>query len=145
MAGFTVSHMLKYTEQVGFTTRRRLVRSHPQSGAEAVRISIAYTDKLAFSLPGRFPHERMKCERFGGFADARHAAFQVPAETRGGWRGGVRSSNRQICHLIVQRKKKRVVETAVCCAVCCVGWGDNSVFTLAFFFFFFFLHHYKRR
>ena len=58
--------------------------SHPQSRAEAIHISISYTDKLAFSLPGRFPHERMKCERFGGFADARHTAFQVPTETRGG-------------------------------------------------------------
>lgn len=84
MAGFTISHMLKHTEQVGFTTRRGPLCSHPQSRAEAIHISISYTDKLAFSLPGRFPRERMKCKRFGGFADARHTAFQVPAETRGG-------------------------------------------------------------
>lgn len=83
----SVSHMLKHTEQVGFTTRRRPLCSHPQSRAVAIHISISYTDKLPFPLPGRFPHERMKCKRFDGFADARHVAFQVPTETGMGGEG----------------------------------------------------------
>ncbi|KAL7374042.1 hypothetical protein ABVT39_020794 [Epinephelus coioides] len=33
---------------------------------------------------GRFPHERMKCETFGGFADARHTAFKCPQRLVGG-------------------------------------------------------------
>ena len=77
------SHMLQHTEQVGSTTRRGPLCSHPQSRAEATHISISYTDKLAFPLPGRFPHERLKCRRFGGFADARHAALQLPTGARG--------------------------------------------------------------
>lgn len=93
----------------GFYNKEGCLCSHPQSRAEAIHISISYTDKLAFLLPGRFPHERMKCERFGGFADACRTAFQVPTETS---REGVRSINRQICHLIIQIKNKLVMQTA---------------------------------
>jgi len=81
LAEFTVSHMLKHTDQVGFTTRRKALCSHPQNRVEAIHISISYTDKLAFPLPGRFPHEWMKCERFGVFADAHCFASQEPTET----------------------------------------------------------------
>lgn len=117
--------MLRHTEQVGFTTTRGPLRSRAHGRAEATHISISYTDKLAFSLPGRFPHEWMKCERFGRFADARHTAFQVPTERHG---GGVRSSNRQIKNKLVTaeteagRNSHREVWG---CTVCCVGRGGQ--------------------
>lgn len=85
LAGVTISHMLKHTEQVGFTTRSGPLRSHPQSRAEAMHISISYTDKLAFSLPGRFPHERLKCKRFGEFRRCSpHCFSSAHRDSRGG-------------------------------------------------------------
>ncbi len=144
LAGFTLSHMLKHTEQVGFTTSSGPLCSHPQSRAEATHISISYTDKLAFLLPGRFPHRRMKCESFGGFADARHTAFQVPTETRG---ARVRSSNRQLRHLIVQiknewwcrlqrRKKRGIVKVRGEKGVQYVVWAEGQYFIQIDSFFF---------
>lgn len=126
--------MLRHTEQVGFTTTRGPLRSRAHGRAEATHISISYTDKLPFSLPGRFPHEWMKRERFGRFADARHTAFQVPTERHG---GGVRSSNRQIKNKLVTTETEAGIVIGKCGGVQYVVWagGDNSVVTLSSFFF----------
>lgn len=59
VACLITSHMLKHTEQA----RGPPWCSPAQSQVLATRISILYTDKLTFSLPGKFPHERMKCKR----------------------------------------------------------------------------------
>lgn len=64
VARLIISPMLKHTEQVALTvTRGPLWCSSAQSQAPATHISILYTDKRAFSLPGKFSHERMKCKR----------------------------------------------------------------------------------
>lgn len=87
VACFAISHMLKHTEQVGFTTTRGPQCSLAHGRAEASHISISHTDKLAFSLPGRFPLEWMKCKRFG-VGDVCYTAFQVSTGRRGGGSGG---------------------------------------------------------
>lgn len=64
VARLIISPMLKHTEQVALAaTRGPLWGSSAQSQAPATHISILYTDKWAFSLPGKFSHERMKCKR----------------------------------------------------------------------------------
>lgn len=64
VAYLIISHMLKHTEQVAFTATRGPQWCSPaQSQTPATGISILYTDKCTLSLPGKFPHERMKCKR----------------------------------------------------------------------------------
>lgn len=68
------------------------------SQAAATRISISYTDKCAFSLPDKFPHEKMEGKRFPQMLTLFSECPQrdvcvLVAET-------------EMCHLIIQIQNK---------------------------------------
>lgn len=92
--------VLKHTDQVAFTEMRGPWWCSPaQSQAPATCISISHTDKRAFSLPGKFPHERMKCKRLlpHSFLSAHRVVCVCVC---------VSSRKTQMYHLIIQIENK---------------------------------------